>query len=160
MPHDPQPLSAGTPVRALDFPPAQFSFNQDTIANITATTYQTGTNEVAVRFQAPTSGRVAVTVKAITQNNSAANTDRVFVTYRILTGDPDDADLFQTDEIKNGVSSAAIPEADEFRYASHTTMVSGLTPGEFYYARVRYRTTLGSNTADIGYRHILVFPIP
>lgn len=160
MPHDPQPLSAGTPVRALDFPPAQMSFNQDTISNITATTYQTGTNEVAVRFQAPTSGRVAVTIKAVTQNNSAANTDRLFVTFRVLSGDPDDAVVFQTDEIKNGVSLAAIPEADEFRYVSHTTMVSGLTPGDFYYARVRYRTTLGSGTADIAYRHILVFPIP
>lgn len=160
MPHDPQPLSAGTPVRALDFPPAQMSFNQDTIANITATTYQVGTNEVAVRFQAPTSGRVAVTIKAICQNNSALNSDRLFVTFRVLEGDPDDANLFQTDEIKNGVSSAAIPEADEFRYASHTTMVNGLTPGTFYYAQVRYRTTLGAGSADIGYRHILVFPIP
>jgi hypothetical protein len=160
MPHDPQPLSAGTPVRAIDWPPAQMSFNQDTVSNITATTYQTGTNEVAVRFQAPTSGRVAVTIKAITRNDSAANSDRVFVTFRILQGDPDDVSLFQTDEIKNGVSNAAIPEADEYRYASHTTMVSGLTPGEFYYGRVRYRTTLGSGTADIGYRQIFVFPIP
>jgi hypothetical protein len=160
MPHDPQPLSAGTPVRALDFPPAQFNFNQTSITNITDTSYQTGNPETAVRFQAPTSGRVAVTIKAIIQNNSAANTDRLFVTFRVLSGDPDDAVVFQTDEVKNGVSNAAIPEADEFRYACHTTMVSGLTPGEFYYARVRHRTTLGSGTADIGYRHILVFPIP
>jgi hypothetical protein len=160
MPHDPQPLSAGTPVRALDFPPAQMSFNQDTVANISDTSYVTGDNEVAVRFQAPTSGRVAVTIKALTRNNSAANSDRLFVTFRVLSGDPDDAVIFQTDEIKNGVSNAAIPEADEYRYASHTTMVSGLTPAEFYYARVRYRTTLGSGTADLAYRHILVFPIP
>ena len=160
MPHSPQPLSAGTPVRALDFPPAQFNFNQTSITNVTATTYQTGDPETAVRFQAPTSGRVAVTIKAIVQNNSAANADRLFVTFRVLSGDPDDAVVFQTDEVKNGVSNAAITPADEFRYASHTTMVSGLTPGEFYYARVRHRATLGSGTADIGYRHILVFPIP
>lgn len=160
MAHDPQPLSAGTPVRALDFPPAQMAFNQDSINNITDTSYVTGTNEVAVRFQAPTSGRVAVTIKAIVRNNSAANEDRVFVSFRVYEGDPADGDLFQTDEVKYGISNNATSTADEFHYGSHTTMLSGLTPGTFYFARVRHRTTLGSGTADIGYRHILVFPIP
>lgn len=159
MPHDPQPLSAGTPVRSLDFPPAQFSFSDNDITNIAATSYTQGTDEVAVRFQAPTSGKVAVTVKCGVRNNTAANDDRLFFTFRVLVGDPADGDVFQTYEVKNGISNNATPSADEFQYTSHTTMVSGLTPGDFYYAQTAYRTTQGTSVCDISYRHILVFPI-
>jgi len=159
--HDNAPLSSGTPVRALDFPPAQFNYDQTTIANITDTTYVTGTPEVAVRFMAPTSGRVAVNLSAGIRNNTAANQDRVFVTFRILEGDPSDADVFWTEEVKYGRSNAARLDAnDEFAYGGHVTVVGGLTPGQFYYAQVRHRTTLGSGTADISNRQILVFPVP
>lgn len=160
MAHREQPLSAGTEIRALDFPPTQHGFDQSTISNITATTYTVGTPEVAVRFLAPTTGRVAVTIKALVRNNTAANNDRLFVAFRILEGDPNDADLFQTEDVKLGISNNATNTADEFTYGSQTTMVSGLTPGQFYYGQVRYRTTLGSGTADLAYRQITVFPIP
>lgn len=161
MAHDNAPLSAGTPVRAADFPPAMFNYDQTTIANITDTAYVTGTPEVAVRFMAPTSGRVAVNLSGGIRNNTAANQDRVFLTFRILEGDPDDASIFWTEEVKYGRSNYAMLDAnDEFEYGGHLTIVGGLTPGTFYYAQVRYRTTLGSGTADISNRQIMVFPVP
>lgn len=157
MAHESGPLSAGVPFRAADFPRSRFSFAQTDINNITETTYTVGTPEIAVRFMAPTSGRVAVVLSAGCRNNGA-NADRIFVAYRILEGDPDDGELIQTDEVKFGRSNPATG-ADEHQYAGSLSIVGGLTPGEFYYAQTRYRTTLGSGTADVAYRGILVFPV-
>lgn len=150
-------LSAGTTVRALDFTPAVQTFQTVGVNNVTATSYTAGTPEVAVRFMAPSSGRVAVILSAGTRNNGA-NADRIFVSYRILEGDPADAVLIQSDEVKRGLSNPAT-QADNNQYHAHGTMVDGLTPGVWYYAQVRHRTTLGSGTADIPHRGILVFPI-
>lgn len=152
------PLSAGTTVRALDFTPAVQSFQTNTISDISQTTYTVGTPETAVRFMAPSSGRVAVALSGGTRNNGA-NADRIFVSYRVLEGDPANGDLIQSDEVKRGLSNPATG-GDGFQYHGHVTMVDGLTPGTYYYAQVRYRTTLGSGTADISHRSILVFPIP
>lgn len=160
MSHENHPLSAGTRVRAVDFPPTQTAYSQITQANISATSYTLGSPEMAVRFMAPTSGRVLVTVSAGLRNNSAT-VDRVFVSFRVLEGDPDDADLIQTDEVKNGRSNYAVADAaNDYEYGGHTTVVSGLTPGAYYYAQLRHRVTVGGGTADIAFRGISVIPIP
>lgn len=151
-------LSAGTVVKALDFTPAVQAIVNVEVLNNSSTVYTTGTPEVAVRFMAPSSGRVAVSLSGGTRNNSA-NADRIFVTYRILEGDPANADIIQSDEVKRGLSIPAT-QSDNYQYHGHITMVDGLTPGTWYYAQVRHRTTLGSGTADISHRGIVVFPIP
>lgn len=152
-------LSAGTRVKALDFPRAWQNFAQISQLNMTDTSYTEGDPEMAVRFMAPSSGRVLVVVSAGIRNNTTANEDRVFVSFRILEGDPDDANLYQTEEVKLGLSNTAAG-ADDYSYGGHGTMVQGLTPGTYYYAQVRHRTTLGSGTADISARAITVIPIP
>lgn len=152
-------LSAGTRVKSLDFPRAQQVYDLTSQLNLTTTSYAVGTPEVAVRFQAPSSGRVLVTVSAGVRNNTTANEDRVFVSFRVLEGDPDDANLIQTEDAKLGLSNTAAG-ADDYTYSGHSSMVQGLTPGTWYYAQVRHRTTLGSGTADISFRKILVFPLP
>lgn len=157
MPHSNQPLSAGTPVRAVDFPRAQYAFAQTDINNITSTAYVQGDPEIAVRFMAPTSGRVAVMISAGLRNN-AANADRVFVSFKLFEGDPADGVEIQVEDAKFGRSNPAT-QTDEHQYGGHLTIVSGLTPGTWYYARVRHRTTLGSGTADVAFRGILVFPV-
>ena len=162
MPHDNAPLSAGTQVRAVDFPPAVASTSDTAATNISSTTYLTGTPEVGVRFMGPSSGRVAITVQAGVRVDSAVSpADRVFVSYQIFVGDPADNDLLQVEEVKNGVSSGGISDATEdYSFGGHLTILSGLEPGQFYYARVRYRTFLGNSTADIQQRGIIVIPIP
>lgn len=152
-------LSAGTRVKAVDFPRAQQVSDQTTQANITDTSYVTGTPEIAVRVMAPSSGRVLVVVGAGIRNNTAANQDRVFVSFRAFEGDPADGNLFQTEEVKLGLSNTAAG-ADDYSYGAHGTMVQGLTPGSYYYFQIRHRTTLGSGSADISNRSILVTPIP
>jgi hypothetical protein len=151
-------LSAGTEVRAIDFPPAVQSFQDTSITNISTTTYITGTPECAVWIMAPSSGRVAVCLSGGTRNNGA-NADRIFVSYRIFEGDPANGNLIQAEEVKRGLSNPAT-QVDNYQYHGHVTMVGGLTPGTYYYFQVRHRTTLGSATADISYRALLVWPIP
>lgn len=151
-------LAAGTRVKALDFPRAQQSAQTVSVLNQSVTSYTTGTPEIAVRFMAPSSGRVAVGLSAGTRNNGA-NADRIFVSFRIMQGDPDDDDLIQASEVKRGLSNPAT-QGDDYQYHGHVTMVDGLTPGTYYYARVQHRTTLGSGTADISHRGIFVWPIP
>lgn len=151
-------LSAGTRVKALDFPRAWQSSQVVSVLNQSNTSYSAGTPEIAVRFMAPSSGRIAVALSAGTRNNGA-NADRIFVSFRILEGDPDDNELIQASEVKRGLSNPAT-QGDDYQYHGHLTMVDGLTPGSYYYAQVQHRTTLGSGTADISHRGILVWPIP
>lgn len=156
----PHPLSAGTQIRALDFPGSQFAFDESNITNITATTWTIGTPEVSVRFMAPTSGRTAVHLGAYTRNN-AANLERLYVGFRILEGDPADADTFQSVSAKYGRSNYAVSDANGGAVAGgQMSVVSGLTPGVFYYAQTQYRTTLGLGTADLLYRSVMTFPVP
>lgn len=151
-------LAAGRRVKALDFPRTVDAYAQTTIANITDTSYTVGTPEIAVRFMAPSSGRVAVNISAGVRNNSA-NADRLFIAFRILEGDPDNSDLIQTDDVRLGISNWAT-QTDAYQYGGHMTMVGGLTPGTHYYAQIRHRTTLGSGSADTSFRAISVIPLP
>lgn len=160
MPIEPAPLSGGTPVRALDFPPSQQVMDRTSQLNLTNTTYATGSPEIAVRFQAPTSGRVLVTVSAGVRNNSAT-VDRVWVAFTIHEGDPNSGNTVATEEVKYGVSNHAISDAsDDFAYGSNSFPVAGLDPGTFYYARIRHKVTVGGGTADISTRSITVIPLP
>lgn len=151
-------LSAGTVVKALDFVPAVQSFQDTAINNISTTSYATGSPECSVWAMAPSSGRVAVVLSGGTRNNGA-NADRIFVSYRIFEGDPNSNSLVQSEEVARGLSNPAT-QADNFQYHGNVTMVDGLTPGTYYYFQARHRTTLGSGTADISYRALLVFPLP
>lgn len=154
------PLSAGTTVRAVDFPRSMQVLDRTSQLNITDTSYVTGTPEVAVRFQAPTSGRVAITVGAGVRNNSATQ-DRVWVAFIVYEGDPNSGSTVFTEEVKYGVSNHAISDAsDDYSYHTKTSMLQGLTPGTWYYARVKHKTTVGNGSADIASRQITVFPIP
>ena len=152
-------LAAGRRVKAVDFTRAVFNYNQISQGNIADTTYVVGDPETAVRFMAPTSGRVGVMLSAGLRNNSTANEDRVFVSFRVLEGDPQDGNLIQTEDAKNGRSNPA-QGADDYQYGGQMTMVDGLTPGVWYFAQVRHRTTLGMSDVDIAYRGIMVIPVP
>lgn len=153
-------LTAGTPARAMDFPRSMQAIDRTTQLNVTSTSYATGSPEVAVRFLAPTSGRVAVTVAAGMRNNSATQ-DRCWVAFAIFEGDPNDGNQVVVEEVKYGVSNHAISDAaDDYAYQSQTTIVRGLTPGTWYYARVRHKATTGTGSVDIAERQITVFPVP
>lgn len=159
-----KPLAAGSNFRAVDFPRAQFAYDQSTVANSAVTSYTVNvaaTNpEVAVRCLAPTSGKIGVCISGGPRNNSATS-DRFFLAFRVLEGDPADGTLIQTDDAKWGISNTATPDAsDDYSYGGHFTVVGGLNPGLYYYFQTRFRTTNGNSTADCAFRTIMAIPLP
>lgn len=151
-------LVSGSQVYGRDMPPSQYDQDWTTIANITTTSYVTGTPEVGVNFIAPTSGRVLTSIGCGLRNNSAANADRVIVTY-IVYEDSSDGDVVEAASAFNGVTMNGTALSSEFHYVGGFNMLQNLTPGKNYYLQVVHRTTLGSGTADIASRDCAVIPL-
>lgn len=150
-------LTAGTTIKGVDWPVAVYEQDTTTIANITNTTYATGTPEVAVSFIAPTTGRVIVTVGGNLRNN-AANADRVGLAPQILLNDSGGTEVL-TPTVFRGVCTAGIAVAGDYQGLSRSSLVENLTPGQQYYARVQYiKFGTASTTPDIAGRDISVRP--
>lgn len=149
---------AGSPVYGNDFPPSQADQDWTTIANISTTSYVTGTPEVGVNITAPTSGKVLVCLGAGVRNN-AATTERVVVSYRVLEDDTN-GPVFTAESAYRGIVSSGVQASQEFTYLGNFSLETGLTPGRNYYIQVRHRTTLGNGTGDIASRDIVVIPVP
>lgn len=141
---------AGQISRAVDWPAEVEAIDGTTITGISGTNWQPGSPEVVVSFVAPTSGRVRVTAWMHGDVNTGpyiilsfeASTDQAF-TAPFKTGSFDDA-------ARVSVSSQ--------ESAAGSRLVSGLSPGQTYWARTVHRTSSGSDDADIGRRSIHVRP--
>lgn len=151
-------LSPGTRIKALDWPEAVSSESDASIGGIAETSYTVGSPEVAARFTAPTSGRVGVAVSGAIRTN-LTSVDRIYLSFRVFAGDPEDNNLLETEDVKRGISNYAHMR-EGYQYKSQMTMVDGLTPGSSYYIQLRYRTTLGDAEADIAHRRVSVIPLP
>lgn len=142
-----------------DLPPSGFDLDWTILSNVSITTYASGTPGVNTNFTAPASGRVLVATGCGIRNNSAANADRVSITYEIYE-DSFDGPLIVPAELRSGVLSNGTLLASDFHYVGGFRMESGLTPGKNYFIRMVYRTILGSATADIASRNISIIPLP
>lgn len=150
-------LAAGTPVKALDFPPTVAVTDGTGLANLANTAYAAGSPEVGVSFVAPTTGRVIITVGAGVRNNVATG-DRVFVAPQVLAGvDASGAEFLAPSVPYYGVSSATGATTSDFQYLSRAQLLDGLTPGAAYYARVMHAVT-GGSTCDLAGRTLMVQP--
>lgn len=151
-------LTAGSKVSALDFPPAVYVSEGTSQTNLSNTSYATGSPEVGVTFIAPTTGRVKLTVGGGLRNN-AANTDRVGLAPQVFVTNSAGVEVLAP-SVTRGIASEGIAAAGDYAYRSRTTLLTGLTPGQVYYARTM-QIIFGSNaTADISQRDILVDPAP
>lgn len=151
-------IVSGSQVYGRDMPPSVSDQDWSTIANITTTSYVTGSPEVGVNFMAPTSGRVLTAIGCGIRNNSAANADRGIVTY-IVYEDSSDGDIVEAASAFNGVTSNGTALAEEFHYVGGFNMIQNLTPGRNYYLQVVHRVTIGSGTVDIASRDVTVIPL-
>lgn len=158
----PTPLGgsfAGRPVRALDFPPAVWDQDATQINNPSNSSYATGSPEVSVTFIAPTSGRVLIVVGGALGNGAAG--DRIFLSPEVRETDSSGDLVLSPSVTSRGFGSDNC--AGNFHYGSRESVLEGLTPGQLYYAVVKYAVATsdaGSNTQDIGCRDITVVPIP
>lgn len=157
----PTPLGssfAGRPVRALDYPPAVWSQDTTTIANPTTASYITGSPEVSVTFTAPTSGRVLLVVGGGLGN--AAGADRISLSPEVRLTNSSGALVLSPSVTNRGFGSDNCSSG--FHYGSRESVLEGLTPGQVYYAVVKYivQADAGASTADITARDITVASIP
>lgn len=158
----PTPLgssAAGREVKALDYPPAKWSQDATQINNPANTSYITGTPEVSVTFIAPTSGRVLVVVGGALGNGAGG--DRIFLSPEVHETNAAGALVLSPSVTNRGFGSDIC--AGAFHYGSRESVLEGLTPGQVYYAVVRYAVVTsdaGATTQDIGCREIIVAPLP
>lgn len=151
-------ILAGALVRTDDRPAAAFEQDTTTITNITSTSYIAGSPVVDVTFTAPTSGRVSVTVGGGVRDNSAGSGNRVWLAPEVRVDDVSGAVVLAADAEARGISSGVFSLlSNEFHYYSRRRLLTGLTAGGTYYARVMYRVT-GGTTCDVSAREIGVIP--
>lgn len=157
---EPTPLGggrAGSIIRALDFPPAEYASDETTISNPTNTSYAAGSPEVSVTFMAPTSGRLVLVVGGSVGNSAGGN--RIFLSPEVREDDSSGDVVLSPSVIPHGYSS--IRGAGGFHYGSRRTLLEGLTAGATYFARVMHVVVSadgGTNTSDINARDITVAP--
>jgi hypothetical protein len=150
-------LLAGSTIKGLDTPPTVDAFDNTSIANLTNTTYAEGTPEVGTTFIAPTTGRVSCTIGGGLRNN-AATSDRVFLSPQIFLGTDDTGSEFLAPSVaRYGCGSSGGSTTEDYQYLDRESLITGLTPGATYYARVMHVVT-GGNTCDIAARSILIKP--
>lgn len=157
----PTPLgssAAGEQVKALDYPPAVWAQNATTINNPTNAGYLTGTPEVSVTFMGPTSGRVLLVVGGGLGNGAGG--DRIFLAPEVRETNAAGALILSPSVTSYGFGSDSAASA--FHYGSRESVLEGLTPGQVYYAVVKYAvaTDAGAATQDIACREIIVAPLP
>lgn len=151
-------LNAGSPMKALDWPPAVMSQDNTQINNPTNTSYITGSPEVSVTFIAPTSGRILLVVGGGLGNSAGA--DRIAISPEVRETNASGALVLSATVTERGYSSEN--QAIGFHYGSRESILDGLTPGQVYYAVAKYVVLAdpGAQTGDISVREIVVAPLP
>ncbi|UBU11596.1 hypothetical protein [Nonomuraea gerenzanensis] len=150
-------VAVGTRVQDAEFPPTVWSADSTDITSLTVTAFTNGSPEVSVTFTAPFSGRVLIINGAGTRNDSGA--DQVYVDSEVRVTNGAGAVVVSSSVTGPGTLSCA-DESLRYEYQSRAYVVTGLTPGGTYFARLQYRASSGAGTADIASRSIIVQPIP
>ncbi|GIH69435.1 hypothetical protein [Sphaerimonospora thailandensis] len=154
-------LTDGAIVYGADFPPSAADGDDAGLTQLSNTSYQAGSPVVAVTFVAPTSGRVLLIVGGGMRDSAAV--DQVMLAPQVFRGtDATGSEVLAPSASGRGLGSVAADKA--FHYASRTSLLSGLTPGATYYARVVHMIVPPSGgtpsaKADIGARDITVIPV-
>jgi hypothetical protein len=148
-------LSAGTQVRALDFPPAAWASDSTAQTNVSSGSFVPGSPEVGVTFTAPTSGRVRVDVSGGVRDDTGQW--RGVIAFEVYEGNTAGAKVVSASSRANGMSSIA--EATAYQFHSRGSLVEGLAPGAVYYARLMQAVS-GGTSVDILHRSLIVYPVP
>ena len=147
-------ITAGSTVKAQDFPPSQTSLDTTIQDDVSSTSYIAGSPELGVTFEGPTSGKVVVIVSA---GARTAADQVVLVSFQIFEDNSSGTEIVapSADQAFRVYSS----NAGKYASGSYTTMVTGLTAGQTYYARTMHRVDGGSTNNDIRHREISVYPV-
>ncbi len=141
----------GNTIASADTPRTVYSRDLSQLTNL-SNSMQIGTPEIGVRFVAPSTGRVLITVGGGARD--ATNDGRIFFAPQVLA-----------DNLVDEVLAAAVAiygygtpgSNSDYVFGSRTGLLSGLTPGRTYYARVMVQAE--TTSADLIFRDISVEPV-
>lgn len=155
-------LAAGTRILAADYPSSAQARDGTNVADVTATSFTSGSPEVGVTFTAPTSGRVLITVVIAAQSNGSSNTDRIIAAPELYRGLDATGDLVMP---ANGRARGVIGASRFGAYSKDSqwcrfALAQGLRPEVEHYVRVMHTSATGSGTADLKERQVTVVPVP
>lgn len=139
---------AGQIFKALDAPVED---EDGTDVNSTSTTFEAGSPVVSVTFNGPPSGKVIVTVYAQLECVSPSS---AYCGFEIR-----ETNASGTIVVAASQDVAAAKQEADFAASSRRKLITGLTPGQLYYAQTMHRTSNGANAATLFHRAILVEPV-
>lgn len=151
---------AGSVIYAADTPAVASAADGTDEAGFTSTTYIPGAVVVGTSFTAPTSGIVLIVWGARVESNTASRSVLLSVEVRdgatigsgtVVSASSDDSAI-ETPQDASAGSNARIQ-------ASRHRLVTGLTAGMPYNARLTHRMFGGAGNGDVFYRDIVVFPM-
>lgn len=152
-------LSAGTKVRALDYPESKFTSSTTFITGFTnITNFSQSPSLLGVIFRVPSSGRVAVHWSAHIEGSPSALTH---VSVDVRTG----STLGAGTTVSNSTFSSSVSTGSDVSdiasrmQCANYRLVSGLNPNSEYNAVLEWAVELGGY-GNIFYRSILVQPLP
>lgn len=161
-----------TLIRGVDCPPAVEATDTTDILNIIYAFYWDGSPnpEVGVRFVAPESGQVIITVSGGARDNT--NNNRVFFAPQIFRGTDSRGEEILSPSVTvhgfgtTGASNFVMYGSRESLYPHPDENETPLIPGEVYYARVMIFAeqnvvppNIDPATADVYARSIIVEPV-
>lgn len=151
-------ILVGAPISAADRPAAVWGSDNTGHANIPSTTFIPGSPSCECTFVAPTSGTVLLSVGLGASGDAGGQ--RVIITPEVRLTDSSGSVVLAANTSTEIERGCAVPgQATANAHRSRTTLLTGLTPGQQYYARTMHRAT-GTGTADLSVREIVVVPTP
>ncbi len=149
---------AGTEVRALDYPPAQYDEEDTLQSNYNSpSSYTEPSNQCRVTFIAPTSGRVKVVLGGGFRDDT--NNNQGFLGVEFRETNVSGAVVEPASAYMRGIVSMG--EASDYYYHSRITILGGLVPGQQYFARVMVKAeTATSASVDLRLKNLAIIPVP
>lgn len=151
------PFTAGQKISADDLnalsPPTSATAGSSGYANTAATSYATLTGDPGVAFTAPASGKVLIHIRAAL-TGEAANIGAV-ASFEVRAGSTiGSGTVFLAAADDNSIAVPSNVSAE----MGQMTLVSGLTAGSSYNARMLYKRAGASSLGGFARRRILVTP--
>jgi|SRR5690606_16067621 len=146
--------TAGSRVKALDWPPTVYAQDNTNISGISSDDYTTGGHPlVAVTFTANTFGKILLTVGGCGRGDGQDT--RLDLAPQIFLGTNASGEEILAPAVFN--RGLTFPEGNVYVCHSRTTRLQGLEPGATYFARLVHKK-VGNTTGDFARRELVITP--
>lgn len=156
---------AGQVIRAADFTPLATVLLEDEFNNFTTTAFAPTSPACEITFLAPTSGNVRIEIGVETDSDTTPatpNDAEAFVAdVEVRETDGSGAVIHTPTSDGRGIGHVWIDQFNSFMPISGFRVLTGLTPGQVYWAQLQWDVSLGNtNLIDLRNQNLSVYAIP